>query len=83
MLFSSSLVVWVFVPSSLLSWVLSQRLRHSGRKTDSKHKQLRIYDTPDHLVLIINATSEEERGFAEELGMRMKVVGFELPTASR
>lgn len=45
--------------------------------------QLRIYDSSDHLVLLVNATAEEEKGFAEELGMRIKVVGFELPAATR
>jgi hypothetical protein len=49
----------------------------------SNRLQLRIYDTSEHLVLLVNATAEEEKGFAEELGMRIKVVGFELPAATR
>lgn len=62
------------------------RPRPSGSETDlfeSNRLQLRIYDTSDHLVLLVNATSEEEKGFAEELGMRIKVVGHELPSATR
>lgn len=45
--------------------------------------QLRIYDTPGQLVLLLNATPEEEKGLSEEVGMRLKVVGYEMPQASR
>ncbi|GAA5867416.1 hypothetical protein JCM1840_002131 [Sporobolomyces johnsonii] len=44
---------------------------------------LKIYDMPEKLVLLVNATPDEERGFAEEVGMRLKVVGFELPESTR
>ncbi|KAK4055410.1 DNA repair protein RAD16 [Microbotryomycetes sp. JL221] len=44
---------------------------------------LRVYDSSDYLVIIVNASPEEERSFAEELGMRVKLVGFELPAATR
>ncbi|KAK4048124.1 DNA repair protein RAD16 [Microbotryomycetes sp. JL201] len=44
---------------------------------------LRVYDSSDYLVIIVNATPDEERSFAEELGMRVKVVGFELSAATR
>ncbi|KAM0790973.1 hypothetical protein ACM66B_004275 [Microbotryomycetes sp. NB124-2] len=44
---------------------------------------LRVYDSSDYLVIIVNASPDEERSFAEELGMRVKVVGFELPAATR
>ena len=42
-----------------------------------------MYDSTDYLVIIVNASPEEERGFAEELGMRVKVVGFELAATTR
>lgn len=45
--------------------------------------QLKIYDTPGHLVLVVNANPEEERSFAEEVGMRVKVVDFEVAAAHR
>lgn len=45
--------------------------------------QLKIYDTPEKLVLLVNATPEEERGFAEEVGMRLKVVAHETPESQR
>ncbi|POY74162.1 hypothetical protein BMF94_2736 [Rhodotorula taiwanensis] len=44
---------------------------------------LKIYDIPEKLVLLVNATPEEERGFAEEVGMRLKVVAHEMPEAQR
>ncbi|GAA6009774.1 hypothetical protein JCM10207_004189 [Rhodosporidiobolus poonsookiae] len=44
---------------------------------------LKIYDMPEKLVLVVNATEEEERGFTEEVGMRLKAVGFETPEATR
>lgn len=45
--------------------------------------QLKIYDIPEKLVLLVNATPEEERGFAEEVGMRLKVVAHEMPESQR
>ncbi|GAA5826719.1 hypothetical protein JCM11251_002868 [Rhodosporidiobolus azoricus] len=44
---------------------------------------LKIYDMPENLVLVINATEEEERGFTEEVGMRLKAIGFETGEAAR
>ncbi|GAA5948325.1 hypothetical protein JCM10213_000091 [Rhodosporidiobolus nylandii] len=44
---------------------------------------LKIYDLPSKLVLVVNATEEEERGFTEEVGMRLKAVGFETGEAQR
>ncbi|GAA6007740.1 ssDNA endodeoxyribonuclease RAD1 [Rhodotorula paludigena] len=44
---------------------------------------LKIYDLPEKLVLVVNATPEEERSFSEEVGMRLKVVGFELNDTQR
>lgn len=74
---------------SIVSTLVSPRLEAKAgsslgadSRTDSM-AQLKIYDTPDHLVLIVNASGEEERSFAEEVGMRMKIVGFELPAATR
>lgn len=45
--------------------------------------QLKIYDMPEKLVFLLNATADEERGFSEEVGMRMKIVGYDLPEATR
>jgi hypothetical protein len=47
------------------------------------HTQLKIYDMPEKLVLVVNATEEEERVFTEEVGMRLKAVGFETNEAQR
>jgi DNA excision repair protein ERCC-4 len=44
---------------------------------------LKIYDMPEKLVFLLNATADEERGLAEEVGMRMKIVGYDLPEATR
>ncbi|GAA6017470.1 hypothetical protein JCM11491_006835 [Sporobolomyces phaffii] len=44
---------------------------------------LKVYDMPEKLVFLLNATPDEERGFAEEVGMRMKIVGYDLPEATR
>jgi DNA excision repair protein ERCC-4 len=44
---------------------------------------LKVYDDPTNLVLVVNATPEEEKGMAEELGMRLKVVGFEMGAKER
>ncbi|GAA5837199.1 hypothetical protein JCM5353_001595 [Sporobolomyces roseus] len=44
---------------------------------------LKIYDMPEKLVFLLNATADEERGFAEEVGMRLKIVGYDLPEATR
>jgi hypothetical protein len=40
-------------------------------------------DDEESLVILVNATPEEERGLAEELGMRMTVIGFEMPAKDR
>ncbi|GAA5973055.1 hypothetical protein JCM11641_000389 [Rhodosporidiobolus odoratus] len=44
---------------------------------------LKIYEMPEKLVLVVNATEEEERGFTEEVGMRLKAIGFETAEAQR
>ncbi|GAA5825708.1 hypothetical protein JCM3770_004454 [Rhodotorula araucariae] len=44
---------------------------------------LKIYDMPEKLVLVVNATPEEERSFAEEVGMRLKVIGHEVTDDKR
>lgn len=44
---------------------------------------LKIYEDPANLVLVINATPEEERGLGEELGMRLKCVGHDSPAKDR
>ncbi|GAA5880947.1 hypothetical protein JCM16303_005184 [Sporobolomyces ruberrimus] len=44
---------------------------------------LKVYDMPEKLVFLLNATVDEERGLAEEVGMRMKIVGYDLPEATR
>ncbi|GAA6001947.1 hypothetical protein JCM5350_006498, partial [Sporobolomyces pararoseus] len=44
---------------------------------------LKIYDMPEKLVFLLNATPDEERGFSEEVGMRMKIVGYDMPEATR
>lgn len=46
-------------------------------------KQLKIYQSPEQLVLVVNATPEEERGLSEEVGMRLKVVGYEMSATAR
>ncbi|GAA5899699.1 ssDNA endodeoxyribonuclease RAD1 [Sporobolomyces salmoneus] len=44
---------------------------------------LKVYDMPEKLVFLLNATPDEERGLSEEVGMRMKIVGYDLPEATR
>lgn len=44
---------------------------------------LETFTEEESLVVVVNATPEEERGLAEELGMRLTVVGFELPAKER
>ncbi|BGP43109.1 DNA repair protein RAD16 [Rhodotorula kratochvilovae] len=44
---------------------------------------LKIYDMPEKLVLVVNATADEERSFAEEVGMRLKVIGYEVTDDKR
>ncbi|SCZ96736.1 BZ3500_MvSof-1268-A1-R1_Chr4-1g06669 [Microbotryum saponariae] len=44
---------------------------------------LRIYDTSTHLLLVVNATPEEERGLAQETGIHLKSVGFEVAAETR
>ncbi|GAA5943954.1 ssDNA endodeoxyribonuclease RAD1 [Sporobolomyces koalae] len=44
---------------------------------------LKVYDMPEKLVFLLNASPDEERGFAEEVGMRMKIVGYDMPEATR
>lgn len=46
-------------------------------------KMLQIYDSPQNLVLLVNATPEEEAAIGEELGVMgcrnpgLRIVGFE------
>lgn len=42
-----------------------------------------MYDTSDQLVLVLNATEEEERGLQEETGLRLKTIDYEMPAAMR
>lgn len=35
------------------------------------------------LVVVVNATPEEETGLKQELGMRLSVIGFEMPHKDR
>jgi DNA excision repair protein ERCC-4 len=44
---------------------------------------LRVYNTGDNLVLVVNAAQEEERGLNEELGMALKTIGHEQPASER
>ncbi|KAI5476750.1 DNA repair protein rad16 [Pseudohyphozyma bogoriensis] len=44
---------------------------------------LKIYQSPEHLVVVVNATPEEERCLGEEVGMKMQVIGYEKPAADR
>lgn len=44
---------------------------------------LRRYDSPKHLVLVVNATPEDERGMGEDLGMRLRCVGHEMAAKER
>ncbi|KAF8526823.1 hypothetical protein JB92DRAFT_2870207 [Gautieria morchelliformis] len=50
---------------------------------------LKVFDSPKSLILIINATAEEEAGIGEELGVMgcrqpgLRVVGFEMPRKDR
>ncbi len=46
-------------------------------------KLLQIYDSPNNLILLVNATQEEEAAIGEELGIMgcrnpgLRIVGFE------
>ena len=44
---------------------------------------LKVYEDAANLVLVINATPEEERGLGEELGMRLKCIGHDSPSKDR
>lgn len=50
---------------------------------------LKIYDSPNNLVLLVNATSEEEVGIGEELGVMgcrrpgLRIVGHEMGRKER
>lgn len=50
---------------------------------------LKIYDSPQNLVLLINATPEEESAIGEELGIMgcrkpgLRVVGYEIGSKDR
>ncbi|GAA5933461.1 hypothetical protein JCM3775_000701 [Rhodotorula graminis] len=44
---------------------------------------LKIYDMPDKLVLVVNATPEEERSFEQEVGLRLKVLSYEVTDEKR
>jgi DNA excision repair protein ERCC-4 len=50
---------------------------------------MQIYDSPQNLVLLVNATPEEESGIGEELGRMgcrrpgLRVVGYESASGER
>ena len=45
--------------------------------------QLKVYDSPDQLVLVLNATEEEEKGLSEETGLKFKSVSHEMAATVR
>ena len=50
---------------------------------------MKIYDSPQNLVLLVNATPEEEPAMGEELGIMgcrkpgLRIVGYETPSKER
>jgi len=50
---------------------------------------MKIYDSPQNLVLLVNATPEEESAIGEELGIMgcrkpgLRIVGYETPSKDR
>ncbi|KAM0752073.1 hypothetical protein T439DRAFT_312194 [Meredithblackwellia eburnea MCA 4105] len=44
---------------------------------------LKIYQSDNHLVLVVNATQEEERGLTEEVGLKFKLVSYEMASQAR
>jgi DNA excision repair protein ERCC-4 len=44
---------------------------------------LKVYDEKENLVLLVNATEDEERGIGEEIGMKLKAIGYEMPAKDR
>ncbi|TFK24349.1 hypothetical protein FA15DRAFT_669680 [Coprinopsis marcescibilis] len=50
---------------------------------------LKIYDSPKNLVLLVGASSEEETGYGEEMGLMgcrnpgLRIVGYEIPREKR
>ena len=44
---------------------------------------MKVYDSPDQLVLVLNATEEEEKGFSEETGLKFKSVSHEMAATVR
>lgn len=45
--------------------------------------QLKVYDSPDQLVLVLNATEEEEKGLSEDTGLKFKSVSHEMAATVR
>lgn len=50
---------------------------------------MKVYDSPQNLVLLVNATPEEETAIGEELGIMgcrrpgLRIVGYETPSKDR
>ena len=50
---------------------------------------MKIYDSPQNLILLVNATPEEESAIGEELGIMgcrkpgLRIVGYETPSKDR
>ena len=44
---------------------------------------MKVYDSPDQLVLVLNATEEEEKGLSEDTGLKFKSVSHEMAATVR
>lgn len=71
------------IVSTLVSCVCSNPTNGAPYLTVVVHLQLKIYDTPNHLVIVVGAEEEEELSFTEEVGMRMKLFTHENTRAQR
>jgi hypothetical protein len=66
--------------------ILSQLIEADGLALVARGlglRSLRVYNTADNFVLVVNSTQEEERGLNEELGMALKTIGHEQPASER
>lgn len=45
--------------------------------------QLKVYNSSDHLVLVLNANEEEERGLKDQIGLGLKIVAHEMTASVR
>lgn len=71
------------VTSFVSLYHLREQLSQAGTRLKFAPHQLRVYNSSANLVLILNATEDEERGLKEQVGSGFKIISHEVDIKGR